>query len=520
MARNRAAALAVGGVGLQVLLLAPLAQAAPAPRLSAVGAVRMVSPVDHDMTEFQVARDPRDPKRLAVAAIDLEKTGAHAGCMTYLSADGGASWAESNPLMRLPGGDRALSADPMVVFDRRGRLHVVCLLPEGGTGNPLQLLRTVYVRSDDLGGSWTVPRDVPTVDPASSADKPALLVTRTGRIVVCALQGVDGDGTPFSGRSTTAVAVSDDDAATWKVFEPPMLAGYAASCVSLSADSQDRLHMAFESLGGEKATPGTLAAVNSRDQGLTWSEPVIISKKPYLKDPPEGTAYPFASMADSNPAAPAVYAAGTTATPDRRWQLTLARSADGGRSYQPLRPPAPPSAACRRHMRNPVVHVDDRGRVALEFSCRDQLRTDEGIREAWISASTDGGRTWLPPVLLAREPAPKCATPYVAGQVNQVDTCWRFADGADYWFLTSTPAGFHAFWTDATTGDHAIRTQVFRIEQPAATQPTLPRSRPLGATIPHLPSTGLAAPISAAALMLLLASLAVALLGRRGAQQQ
>lgn len=446
------------------LTLLPDAHADVSARLVAGSAVRQVSEPGHSVTEFQAVRDPINGQRLAVGAIDLDKPGSHAGCMAYLSGDGGQTWRPSNPFSALPAGDRVLSADPMLTFDHRGRLHMICLMLSDESGNP-SVLRTAYIRSDDFGRSWSSPTYVPTISPDSSPDKPAIFVAKGGRIVVCALQRVDdGASGPF-GRTTTGVALSNDDGRGWRVFEPRSLRGYAAECLALSRDGDGTLHMAFESLGGSKAAAGSLGSIASRDGGVTWGAPVIYAKNTYMVDPPEATAFPLASMSDADPNRPVVYAAGTRATADRRWQLVLSRSTDGGRTYRPLTAPKPPSDTCRIHMRNPVVHVDSRGRLALEFNCRNRLKVDEGIREFWLTVSVDSGDTWLPPVLLSREPEPKCSTPYIVGLVNQVDPCWRFPDGADYWFITSRPAGLQAFWIDNTTGTTTIRTQLFKVQQ-------------------------------------------------------
>lgn len=68
------------------------------------------------MSEFAVARNPKNPNHLVIGAMDWDDEGGTVGCVTFLSRDGGMSWS---PGGRVPGLEKGyLQADPWVTIDR------------------------------------------------------------------------------------------------------------------------------------------------------------------------------------------------------------------------------------------------------------------------------------------------------------------------------------------------------------------------------------------------------------------
>ncbi|HEV8361143.1 MAG TPA: sialidase family protein [Candidatus Thermoplasmatota archaeon] len=188
---------------------------------------------DATLQEPYVAVHPTDPAIMAVGVnygpslIERVQNAPEKGLEVcklaiYVTKDGGKSWDETfappppYDLSPLPVLTTPCAGDPALVFDPQGRLHVT------GIAAPLPItdnlpvvgatdggFRTFYVRSDDLGATWTDPlflddngpqdRNWITRDPA------------TGALFVV-WQNTAGMLTNW----TTEVAWSTDDGATWE----------------------------------------------------------------------------------------------------------------------------------------------------------------------------------------------------------------------------------------------------------------------------------------------------------------
>ncbi len=77
-------------------------------------------------------------------------------CALHLSGDGGASWAETNPVPELPPGAEKCYA-PEVAFDRAGVLHYLFVGLQGPGNEPMGAFLTT---SEDQGRTFSEPRQV------------------------------------------------------------------------------------------------------------------------------------------------------------------------------------------------------------------------------------------------------------------------------------------------------------------------------------------------------------------------
>ena len=436
--------------------------------LVAAGPAQLVTQPDHFVTEFETAIDPTNPDRRAVAAIDADKPGTGFGCAVYTSTDAGRTWTVRDPLGAVPGSDVGFSGDPRIVIDKNGRMHVVCLMAIG--------LRMGYVYSEDFGATWSPVRLIPRIDrdPLKGLDKPALWVGDSGRVMVCAVQSVqDPNG---RSRPTIGIAISDDSGETWRAFEPPAFAGYSGTCTSFASDAEGNVFMGFLSLGGPNAQLLSFGTFRTPDEGETWDRPAIVGRQMWPGGTPTGdllndefgptfnkviTFFPPIAVNRVTGTVFGAYAAASS--DDTRWTLRVGRSIDGGVTYQSVTAPPAPSEICEQQMYSPTLHADSSGRVFLEFICSDRLSKSETMtREVWLTASVDDGSSWLAPVRLVHEQHEPCG-PYTGSTTSQFNPCWRFYDGADYWFLTHADDGVHAYWVDYVGGTSSIRSQVYQI---------------------------------------------------------
>lgn len=77
-------------------------------------------------------------------------------CALHLSGDGGASWAETNPVPELPPGAEKCYA-PEIAFDRAGVLHYLFVGLQGPGNEPMGAFLTT---SEDQGRTFSEPRQV------------------------------------------------------------------------------------------------------------------------------------------------------------------------------------------------------------------------------------------------------------------------------------------------------------------------------------------------------------------------
>ncbi len=179
--------------------------------------------------EYSVAVDPTDPLTAVVTANDYEGGTVDVAGFPYqhhmlwgsiwTTHDGGASWAHQYVPGRLdePGSPlwgQEYVGDLVVIFDDAGTAHIAGI-GYGGTGPARHKL---FVMSSSDGDAWTEPVIVDA--PAAGLefhDKPALLATSTGRLVLVWNYG--GGYPPREPLENEADdmrwAVSDDGGKTW-----------------------------------------------------------------------------------------------------------------------------------------------------------------------------------------------------------------------------------------------------------------------------------------------------------------
>lgn len=161
-------------------------------------------------------------------------------------------------------------------------------------------------------------------------------------------------------------------------------------------------------------------------------------------------------------------------------RLLLSRSSDGGIHWSPPRAIVPPPDAADAQYQV-AIDVNARGEVGLAF-----LRERVASRTVceMFTASTDGAKTFLPPVAIESTPAHLDAmqnSGYGASMdrfdgtvlVGFVTPGSRFPSGGDYVGTAVDSSGaFHPIWIDARTGSDQAWTATVRIAAP----PAIPKS--------------------------------------------
>jgi hypothetical protein len=206
------------------------------------------------------------------------------------------------------------------------------------------------------------------------------------------------DRRPNGAAYGAAVAVSRDAGASWKETMLPNLARCAGGPYALVSDTWASIgpdHVAYVSaLGLADGRPSAISVVvsASRDGGRTWATPVVMasaSTREAILDKPSILA---------DPRRPGrVYAVWARYAGDAGDQVTFARSDDHGATWTAPAALTPGGAV---ETQNNELLAPAAGVLLDVFAQGSPLQTNHQ-GEVGVLRSTDGGRTWAPPVTVA-----------------------------------------------------------------------------------------------------------------------
>jgi hypothetical protein len=399
-----------------------------------------------------LATDPADPELLFGAAVTWPAAGRGRGSSRgggveetavagFRSLDGGHAWA------RIP--FPQCLVDPWVSFGSGRDVYLSCLARGGAVA---------VFRSPDGGRTWHRPVRVPAGG-GGGADHPVLAVDRSegpgrGAVYVTFAQLLPAAAPLRKPRFGTAVASSRDGG---RSFSAPVFLRHDGlnqqpfDATVLADGTLVLLFMDYASFERPLARRQAWAA-RSVDGGRSFS----IAPLPF--EPPGGlTPVPLAAdPADAHRGRLYLAVAGLEPA-EAGGAPAVFRSDDGGASWQrPARPArsarparaeavAPGPLAAGRRARTPAIAVSAAGIVGLAWY--DTGRDPRGeCFDVDISASLDGGRTFLAPVRVT----PEMSCP-AAAQDRAVAARWPF--GGDYSGLAATADGrFRVFWSGSRAG--------------------------------------------------------------------
>lgn len=302
-----------------------------------------------------------DPGQSRFVALAHRTDAPEFGCGLEVSGDGGRGWIRAEPTAELPAGAEKCYA-PEVAFGPGGRLYYLFVGLAGPGNAPMGVFLT---SSTDRGRSFAAPRMV--LGPENYMVR--MVIDRSmgdkGRVHVVWLRaGADPPlgGLPSGVPNPIVAAYSDDGGQT---FSEP---------VQVSDPDRPRSVAPAVALGSDHALH--VAYLDLRDDAVDYQGL-------------EGPAW-----------------AG-------EWSLVVTTSTDGGRRFGPgvvvddeLVPPG--RVMLIFTMPPPAIATDGAGRVFTAwFDAR------HGDPDAFLSRSTDSGRTWEPPVRLNDDPMGNGADQYL-----------------------------------------------------------------------------------------------------------
>jgi hypothetical protein len=287
------------------------------------------------------------------------------------------SWSEPINISHTPDG----SWFPDLVVDSQGNVHVVwceTVVPETGSYR-----ESVYYTGQD-GEEWRKPNDIVPVSP--DIIRNALAIDKLGNLYMTFRYGAVSGLNMFFTQAPVSQAWSG---AAWSTPHRIDVKGNAYMS-DLAIDSRGVIHLVLDD-GGDlesKTCPGCadLYYRRSEDKGLTWSQPVNLSRSPV------GNSREQIKIDSSDT---------IHVTWDEGWdrlsgigEATSSNytfSTDGGRSWSPVMSVTYPDFTVAQL----TVGSDGQGGVMLVWRARSR-------GEVFFQWSTDGGYSWSAPSTIPR----------------------------------------------------------------------------------------------------------------------
>ncbi|MGH9151941.1 MAG: sialidase family protein [Acidimicrobiales bacterium] len=362
-----------------------------------------VGPANNSPT---VLADPTDGRFVVVAnRLDAPDF----GCALQVSGDGGHSWAPAQPVPGLPSGAEKCYA-PEVAFDRRGVLHYLFVGLAGRGNEPMGAFLTT---SADRGRSFSRPRRV--LGPLNFAVRMAIdpgLGDR-GRIHLVWLHATSDPGVGSFGPPPNPVlaAHSDDGGETFS--EPVQVSDgdrlrVVAPALALGADH--RVYVAYYDLerdavdyhgleGPVWAETWSVVLARSDDGGRSFQPGVVV----------EGSVVPHERVMLIFTMAPPALAVGgeraCVAWPDGRHgdaDVLVRCSSDRGRTWSDAARVNDDPVGNGKSQFLPRLALSPDGRLDAVFYDR-RIDIRNLVNELFYAYSTDGGRRFAPNVKVSSE---------------------------------------------------------------------------------------------------------------------
>ena len=372
------------------------------------------SAYDHAEVEPQVAVDPTDPREITgVAQQDRWPDGGARGLTSWMSGDGGSSWAKLPDVgwSACQGGPGRFGrvTDPWVSYDAGGNLYFI--------GQPIDSaalgVSAISVTTWD-GQSWRDPQILieDQGDRGISNDKVSITgdPTRAGYAYATWLRYTHPAGErqsenalgSIANRGQPMISRTTDGGESWSTPKPMRESNTYFQGNQIAVGPDGTLYNVAANLftGAVAGGPVTyMAVMRSRDAGLHWSGPTKIApiRTAQLFVPDDGFPIragdylPDIAIDPTNGDLYVVWSDGLGTTINR---VVMAKSTDGGRHWSGPTVVATGGPSVQSY--NHAVDVTSNGTVVLTYYDDRNNDPDDGVAttDVWLRHSHDGGETW------------------------------------------------------------------------------------------------------------------------------
>ena len=401
----------------------------PDTELSTIDGVALVEP--------RPAVHPLDPDHLVVGAIAARPVGRDSGwtCHVLTTLDGGDSWHHGDL-----GLDRCI--DPWVTFASPDTV-VFAAIEIARDAEDESRFRAASFLSSDGGRTWTGPNDL-----GRGFEHP-MLTAHGGSVLLLGRRMLPEAGRPTS--QLVHISRSSDGGATFDPLSearPPGTGpGHSEITPTGVAVRSDRGIIAAATGGGRAWSMRLSEDLRSFDRVTEISDrcagggqEASFAGWPYFTGAPDGSR---------------LYHACVRA---RFEGVEVRHSPDGGATWSgpSVLGGAPADGEPTvGDVRTAMLEVNRDGVVAVAW--HDRSLGEPGCQRVLVTASVDGGTTWIPPVTVSTEPS--CPG---RGENAWIAESWPM--GGDYSSLVADGEGrFHLVWADSRDGVFALRRVMFRV---------------------------------------------------------
>jgi len=431
--------------------------------------------------EPDLAVDPLDPSRL-LASWQQDRHSLYGGARgnrgTRTSTAGRRFKRFTYPgLTKCAGGPRDRSSDPWVSFGVDGRAYAAHLTfdwIEPFASQDLAGPTQIVVQTSRSGGRRFT-RPVTLVDDGIFDDRPALIADpwrpRRAYITWTRRTGTFGE------TGLTQFSKTTDGGHTWTphrtIYAPGPLHLTIPALINVLPDGTlVSTAVVINALYAVSSDPVTfdIISMRSTDGGDTWSQPVqigqTISREP---DDPDGSgglrALPIVAT-DVSPTG-AIYSAWNRINSRQQSGIFITRSTDGGRTWRAPELVAAPAG--QAFLPSLAVGADGTVGVMWDDTRNDKAGDGQFTADVWFAHSHNRGRTWSQkhvtgPFNVAT--APPTSSTSVAGNFI-----------GDYQALVPQPGGFAAIFAQSTPAAKVGATDAFFARMRTVSRRRLPRLR-------------------------------------------
>lgn len=371
-------------------------------------------------------------------AVTFDSTGNMVSNL-FISSDTGKTWSRKDCFIQSSG-------DPWVTVSESG-WYFSCLGKTKEGKAPV----LVY-HSTDFGNTWSAPTGIPFGD-GNSFDRPMIISGYSAkgkeRIFLIASQSFSNKNSPM--LIAPVYTWSDDNG---KSFHTPNIISTGnlwANAFNPVSASNNKIIIPFI----EYAENGEMLKTKKAWSVIFNNLVDSLSSQNLIADYAH-PSYPWSLAIDNSNGKNKnrIYLVSTEISESKK-NVVVAYSQDEGKSWStPVK--INDSILKTDFYATPAIAVNSKGVVGVVWYDKSK---SENCWALYFSASSDGGKTFLPNVLVSEEVGCPDSAKNIVKQLdgNSIDVSFRWQSGGDYIGLCSSPDGaFHVMWSDARTGFYQL----------------------------------------------------------------